>query len=363
MQNLSKALSSLLSDVSSDQRFADPKRRSKIQSEADQVAHLAHELGRDGVVSPDHDPSVLLFSSIFAGESHYAAGLLKTGHDVYARELLRGVPGYCIACHTRNPHGPSFTGFEPAPTGLTPLERGEFFAASRQYDRALDTLNPLLSEPGAPAIRPLEWTRAMKDSLAIAVRVKQDPDLAGGIVDRIIAAKDAPLSIKEDALQWRQTIQAWRNEPRREPLTEDGWHSEAVRLLAQAHDLQKYPTDRSADILYLRATVAIHELLAKAPLGPHAAEAYLMAGIAYEVLRAFHLDEIHEVYYEACIRAAPHTPVATSCYHRYEASVYEGYTGSGGVHLPDDLRESLRKLRELADPAAAPGEAVAHEAR
>ena len=54
------------------------------------------------------------------------------------------------------------------------------------------------------------------------------------------------------------------------------------------------------------------------------------------------------MYYEACIRNAPHTEVSGKCYKKYEANVNFGYTGSGGTSIPEDLQTLLKELKKLA---------------
>ena len=140
----------------------------------------------------------------------------------------------------------------------------------------------------------------------------------------------------------------WKNEIPRQAITEEGLYSEALRLTAEAHRLQKYPLDRSADVIYLRASAALHHLLQVAPEGRHAGEAFLLAGLCYEVLKPLNLEELHEIYYEACIKKVPHSATAELCYHRYEESIYMGFTGSGGTDIPQDVKEKLGKLENLA---------------
>jgi hypothetical protein len=79
-----------------------------------------------------------------------------------------------------------------------------------------------------------------------------------------------------------------------------------------------------------------------------------MAGICYEVLSSFHIGEIQDIYYEACVRTNPHTSLATACYHRYQESIYFGFTGSGGTFLPQGEKDKLRLLEEMAKPASQP---------
>jgi hypothetical protein len=79
-----------------------------------------------------------------------------------------------------------------------------------------------------------------------------------------------------------------------------------------------------------------------------------MAGMCYDVLRSFHIGEIHEIYYERCVQDNPHTPLSEACFHRYEQAVYEGFTGSGGARLPDDLKDKLRFLEDLSHTVPVP---------
>lgn len=356
MRSLYRTLSSLMTDVSSDERFKNPKHRSEIEANTKKLADLAHDLNGKTVAAPDKDPSVAIFSSLFADEAKLAYRSLKAGHVEYSRELLRSIPGYCIACHTRNNSGPDFASLpiEPTAKDLRSIERGEFYAATRQYDRALKEFDAVISSENIASTRPVEWSHAVKDALAIAVRVKQDPKLAKAIVERLIKSPAAPFFMKEDAVHWLESIEAWSKEPSQTATNEEGLYSKAVLLLGQAHELQKYPVDHSADVLYLRASAAVHDLLQLGPDSRHAGEGYLMAGICYEVLSSFHIGEIQDIYYEACVRTNPHTPLATACYHRYQESLYFGFTGSGGTFLPQDEKDKLRLLEELAKPAAQP---------
>jgi hypothetical protein len=351
MRSLYRTLSALMTDVSSDSRFKDPRNRARIQSNAKKLADLAHSLGAKGMAPPDKDPSVGIFARLFADRAHIAYQSIKSGNIDNGRDLLRSIPGYCIACHTRNHSGPSFASLPIEPEGkdLRALERGEFFASTRQYDRALGEFNSVIGDASIASSRPFEWANAVKYALAIAVRVKQDPKLAKEIASKLASSTHAPFFMRENASKWAASIDDWSREPARTATNEEGLYSEAVKLLGQAHEIQKYPMDHSADILYLRASAAVHNLLQVGPNGRHAGEGYLMAGICYEVLSSFRIGELQDIYYEVCVRTNPSTSLATACYHRYQESVYAGYTGSGGTHLPRDEKERLKDLEEIAN--------------
>ena len=77
--------------------------------------------------------------------------------------------------------------------------------------------------------------------------------------------------------------------------------ADQISVTAEDRTTQRYPLDRNADVVYLRALGAVHDLLQTAPNGPHAGEALLLAGIGYEVLSPDKIEVLHESVYEACV--------------------------------------------------------------
>jgi cytochrome c553 len=352
MRDLERTLQEMLIDVSSDERFNSPKNFKRIERNAEKLASLALELKSRKGASPDADPSIPLIARQFAEDAGHASRALAWGHRAYARDQLRSMTGYCIACHTRSGGGPSFQSLVTAPAaeGLRGADRGDYFAAVRQFDRALEEYDRVISDSKIADEKSEQWERAVRAGLAIAIRVKKDPDRAASIVDRVLAAPQTALFFKENATSWKNQLTAWKKEPGTHPQTEEGYYVRAMRLISEAKAAQEYPMDRSADVLYLRASAAVHDLMTFAPNGAHATDALYLAGICYEVLDGLNLWDAHEFYYLACILKSPHTERARQCFRRYQESVHFGYTGSGGTHLPSDVRERLQELEGLAKP-------------
>ncbi len=353
MRALGKSLQELLVDLHSDRRFNDPANFKRIEKNAGEIAALAHGLKtkKEGA-SPDRDPSIALIAELFAKQAKVAQKALTTGHRAYGRDILKSMTGYCMACHTRNASGPGYAGTpsDAALSSLKGFEKADYLASVRQFDSALDEYERGLAEAASRAALGFDWEQGIRSSLAIAVRVKKDPDRALSIVSRVLGAKKAPYFLKEQAAEWKKTLEQWKSEAPRTAQTEEGLRAEAVRLISEAKTLQKYPADRSADILYLRASAVVHELLSVSPPGKHAVEAFYLAGLCYEVLNDLNLWDLHEFYYLACIRQAPHTPQARQCYRHYEESVYAGFTGSGGTFLPAEVRQELDQLDLISSP-------------
>lgn len=349
MRKLSTLLQEVLIDVSSDgrARSADGKRR--LEKNTEQLAKLSHSMA-ERTLSPDLDPSVKLLGDLFAEESERARDALKAGNLSYARYLLKGVAQGCIACHTRTQSGPSFAALPKGSlfSKLPGLERAEIQVAIREFAPALETLKSVLLDKALLKDRPGDWANAARLGLMVAVRTQSDPAVARDWVALILAEPGAPYFLSHDAKAWKVSIDKWIAEPKRDAVTAEGLYAEAVRLYAQAKNSQRYFFDHAADVDYLRASVAAHNLMRLGSEVPHLDQAYLMAGMTYEALGLSRFPELHEVYYQACIRKAPHTPVAEDCYRRLEQSVYQGFTGSAGTDIPLDLRRRLKKWESEA---------------
>src|SRR5262249_9382005 len=123
--------------------------------------------------------------------------------------------------------------------------------------------------------------------------------------------------------------------------------SQAKKRIERAGQLQQYPKDHAGDIEYLRSTALLHDYLKSKKNGKSLAEVYYLLGNAYEVLDDLGYWNLHEVYYESCISSAPKTDLAKHCYSRLEESVYSGFSGSSGVHIPPNETLRLKKLKDL----------------
>ena len=217
--------------------------------------------------------------------------------------------------------------------------------ALKKWNERMQELGGVLNEL-LPEIR----RSGVKQALNLTVRVKEDPDRASAVLDHA-SSIIPPLFFLQDMNHWRSSILAWKKEKGKTPNTEATLHRKAKKLIDEARTVQIFPVDRSADILYLRATALLHAQLRQAPRGPLAAEALFLLGKAYEVLGDLQSKHWHELFYETCIRQRPHSPLSRSCYEAYEGSLYFGYSGSGGLSLPADVQQMLAELRGLAAKA------------
>ncbi len=354
MRELRQVLAELMPDVTSDTRFFDPGNAKRIEKNAAKLAALSHSLNADAAVDPkaapiDADLSIPMIAGLFQQETRSAYLAFKRGQKRYAQGVLASVPGFCIGCHTRNAVGPELSADQlaPRPPFLRLIDQARFEASTRQFDKALTTFEKILADPKGVSKAGLDWERAARNAVAIAVRVKDNPIVADRLVDEILAGGKAPGFFQDQARSWKASIDEWKKEGKVRASTEGSLFAEAKRLGAKAYAKQNYPMDRSGALDYLRATRAAHDLLQAYPKGPHSQDALYLLGVGYEALQDMELWSLHELYFEACVRRDPSTEVAQACLRRYEESVYDGFTGSGGTDIPGDVEVKISGLRKL----------------
>lgn len=357
MKSLAETMGELLPELASSN--SDPKIIKRGAKKLSQLTHDLKEGRKSGKSSPpaDVDPSVLYLADQFSSRAKQAYSVIQQGNLEYGKSMLRAVTAYCIACHTRHENGPDFANFPMSPkvSSLNKQEKAELLIATRQFDKALVALQELIADPQWAKNQPFAWERPVRDALSIAVRVKKDPTAAAAIVTSALQIADLPEFEQMRLKKWKLAVEAWKAEPATVVNTEAGYAAEMRRLLGEAAKTQLYPIDRSAEIQYLRASAAAHDILRVGKDPALIGEALQGAGVAYEVLANPILWPMHEFYYEACIRHSPHSELSEQCFARFEQSVYFGYSGSSGMRLPSEIKNNLEELRKLAAPKVQQG--------
>jgi hypothetical protein len=360
MQALKSAMQEALPDIASDRPLT-PAETKRLQRAAKTMADLAHNIDTKASkpsTSPDSDPTLRFMSGMFSRQAAHANNLLNGGHTDAGRNVLRVLTGYCIGCHTRGDHGPEFPKMELSPklNSLTPMEKADLFAATRQFEAAFDQYFAVVSDRGTAEKKQLQWGRAARRALMVSVRTLKDPLKAEKLLNQIVNAEGTsqsfvPEFFKSYVGSWKTAVEDWKNESTKKLNSESEILSEAKRLIAEGKKVQKYPMDSSADVQYLRASATLHELMIHYPTGAKTAEALYLQGQTYMVLDDPHLSPLPEMYYESCIRTSPHTSQAVTCFNAFEESVFVGFTGSGGTSIPTDVKKHMAELKTIALPA------------
>jgi hypothetical protein len=351
MAQMSQSLAQLMPLVADPEKFNDPDNRPKIKKEILKFSKLSHDISMNK--KPEADPSLDFVSRKFSSDMNEAYAQMERGNASYARYLVQNTTNYCISCHTRTDSGRTNLNFSSSidMSQFKPLERAEVYMAFRDFDKALEAFDQAAYAKDA-TMKPQTLELAAEKSLAIAVRVKKDPDLANEMVSRILDSRTAPVFLKLKARHWKQSVKQWQQEEKSKPkkMSPQQMLKSANNLMTRGWRIESEAINSRAGLVeFLRASSLLHDILSDRENIKVYGEALYTAGLVAESLRQINLWTLHEAYYESCIRYSPYTNLAKRCYLRLEALQLSSYSTYDGSEVPRHVRDHLLELRALAE--------------
>jgi hypothetical protein len=326
-------------------RFEDPANRSALDASLGALRAGAQQLESHG---RSQDASFAYLSRSLARDAEDIKRRFDAGRLDESRFLLGALVEDCVGCHSRLPSAED-SGLgadlyrQVDATALDAVERARLEVATRQFEAALDRYEALLAAPDASPAE-LDVEGVIADYLTVAIRVKQDLPRARATLAALAARPDVPSYLATLLASWVAACDTLVGS-----LDADDPLAEAVRVAEKGAALERYPRDRAA---------LVHELVASSLLLRHVAahpepsaenaRAYFLLGVAELASgRSVWLSAAQD-YLETAIRMAPGSDWAKRAYVVLEEETLADYSGSGGVHVPADVREELRKLQRIA---------------
>jgi hypothetical protein len=349
MQHMSSTVKRLIPFAYSRSAFHAPGNLEYIREQMTdlQVAIKKVPLNKKGSLD-SKDPLVTSSLALLASDLTTAQARLADNHKEEARRLLQGAINHCFRCHSRSQIGPEYTQSDTTTNGdadlsttpLTPSEQADLLVATRQYAKAMQSLDTVLRQPLTELNDYHTIKRALKKYLALAVRIRQDPTLGIKIIEQFQQQHRVPLYFRRDLAQWLTALKDWQANISTKPNL-----TQALQLIETGNRLQSTEGFEHGYVEYLRGSAILHELLRNpAASATEYATIYLALGNSYETITALGLWELPEIYYEACIHESPNSQTAKSCYMHFEHTVLLGYTGSSGTNIPEDALAKLQRL-------------------
>lgn len=349
MQKMAKDVRQLIPFLYDREAFKDPKNREQIASDLKSFSEQVHKISpKMGEQILGDDPLVSFSLESLEGDLKRSYQAFELNQLEYSRAVAKSSLNHCFRCHSMTSPGAQAKWDLKNISQLTlgPIEKADLLVATRKYDEALKHMEGLIASEDFLLSHPFEYEALLRRYLALIIRVQGDPSRALSEMDRVAASPHLPHYILEQVQGWRVSLTQWIRENKNRKKTLPPL-KEAKHLMDRASNLQQFPQDHAGDVEYLRATVLLHDLLKKHLKPQEQSEVLYLLGRAYEVLDELGSWNLHETYFEACIRKAPKTEWAKMCYSRFEASVLQGYTGSSGTHLPAYESDKLKTLKDL----------------
>jgi tetratricopeptide (TPR) repeat protein len=357
MQAMAAAVTCLAPFVSSDEKFNDLKNHLQINSCVDDLWAQTKDL-KDGLTkhaaahSSDalmqKDPLIPYMASSFAEDVEIAHSLVNSPtSSAYAQHLLRGTLSYCAGCHTRQEAAATvkFPVFKDMTKDLPLTDRMKLLAATRNFDQALTAFDQAIGTKETEKLSSLDLERAVRLALSIAIRVDKNNDAALKLIGQVEKLPKLSPAFKEELATWKTSLKTKDSPVAGTQL------QKAKSMIEKAEATHDGYQVRVPQVEYLKASSLLHGFLATNPVGAERAEAMYLLGDCYDHLETLGFWSMSEIYYESCVRSAPHTEIAQRCFTPYKDSITIGYSGSAGINIPANIQSNIRELETLAKRA------------
>ena len=346
MQELYGAIRVLLPLSVDETRFRSPSERKRIRKA---LSTLAERADRVSAHAGDHDRRIHYLGASLARESRETLERFDAGQLDGARFFALQLSEFCVACHDRLPStedSPLARGFvsQEQLEGLPVDQRARLQVATRRFDDALTSFESLFAQP---TIHPAELLDALTEYLTVSIRVKRDIARPIPVLRRFAARADLWTNLRSDVERWIQALEHYSADPPGKPSL-----ASARVILEEADSVARYPSDRRPLVHYLIASSQLNRFLEAhdAEGGRDVAEAYYWLGLIASRTEFDYFVSEGDFYLETAIRTAPRDPIAKQAFLLLEEETVLGWTGSGGSHMPADVRENLEALRQLVYP-------------
>jgi hypothetical protein len=344
MNKAARSLQDLIPYLYSRDQFHDKKNRGLIKSKLTEFKGSIHQINPDLAKNQLGDDPYIIHSLTNLNElTDRSLESFERGDLRNSRILLKATTNTCFKCHTRQTMGPqtaSWDNFDIEKINTDSIEKAHLLIAMRQYEEAKLYLSNFLREMEQKTNFDTTYETALHYYLMISLRGQQTFDTSLNFIKAKLLLPGVPTELKFTLKHWEKDLLHWKKHgPRLQPTLK---HARGV--------LQRNGKRYSQRNLInnLVSSSLLHQFLMTNPSQVEKARAFSTLGYIYDELIVEGFWDLPETYYEVCIRYAPNTPVAKTCFKQIHKNITLGYSGSRGTLIPDQEYARLEELRKLA---------------
>lgn len=330
----------------SEEKFTAPENTAEISEHLKELARLSKEAAHDPVLSSE---SYKFSRQVLEDHIADTERVFRLGNKSYARWQLASTLSVCMSCHTQVPMmSKTFGEFKGMKMFSSDFDQAEFLFAIRDFDRAMSYYDKVIDGFPANHVSTDQVEKSLQRQVAYFSRVKRAP--ADGIAKMKLHQKnkELPEYLRLNTKAWVSQFEEWKKQTAFDPRTA----TDKQILEFAKQNIESHWTPAMLDAIdptlvnYLRVSGILYEYLQTHPHTQAEAQILYWLAICDRSINNNFFYSLADMYLKECITRFPADPIAKKCYDEYETQTLLGYTGSSGVHLPPEVKEQLKSLKE-----------------
>jgi hypothetical protein len=279
-----------------------------------------------------------------------------TDHKEFAYKKLRATGQLCMSCH--NMVKGDKKGFVRAMNKVkgsdfaSTFDYAEFLYLTRDYRKAdrnyrkwTDHVTSKITAKNSLA-DDLVYKAAIK-VMTINLAVYFTPKRARSYIDRTLQNKNLTPALKEELKDWNETLVKWMQWKRPSKISKE--------FLTEFINTKLIPLESEGEIIsdakilpiLLISKGLMDQYLKTAKRDEMVATAMYWKAVSERLVGFSYFYSLADMQLRTCITDFPKSKVAKKCYKEFERQVVIGYSGSGGVNIPEDVKAELTRLKSL----------------
>lgn len=341
-------LTALKKYMVSDAKFEDPKNSDDIAKHLKEFARLAKSAAHDPTLKQEN----FKFSRQVLEERIVdTERVFRLGRKSYARWQLASTASICMSCHTQLPGSDRLFGnFNDTSMFTSAYDRAEFLFSTRAFDKALQSYDEVIAKFPKNEASVFQVEKSLEREVAYYSRLKRNPTEAIAKLELHLARKNLPDYLVMNIKSWIQQFTKWTKVPILDPRT-----ASDEQIVKFAKDNIEVKTSNSPVatnpnlVTYLKVSGVLFEYLETHPHTKATPQVLYWLSVCERSIESSFFYSLADMYLRECITKFPADPIAKKCYQQYELETTLGYTGSGGVRIPLEVRDDLNTLKQLVE--------------
>lgn len=333
----------------SDEEFLDPDNSQTISKHLNGLSQA--------VKSSEHDPMLNQGNYKFTRkvlEEHVleTERVFRLGNKSYARWMMNSTLGICMGCHTQVPTTERrFAVFVKPDYFTDEADRADFLFATKNFEGARQIYKKLVKNYPANHVSTDNLEKSVRREFLYQLRIQRDYASAYNSLTEFQKNLELPEFLRRYLSDWEHQLSEWKKSggPDISKLKEN----DLILFAKQNVSLEKAPKKiESSDPMFISNLIVsgvLFEYLQRNPQSKVTPEVFYWLAVIDRQLSQSMFYSLADMYLKECMLKYPEHSIATKCYDEYEAEVLYRYSGSSGVHVPQEVLSELKNLKKYVD--------------
>lgn len=343
MHKIFSNMQALLPFMASEEKFKDPKNDKFIGDKLKESAALIKEVKHSAQLN---SPTLQISRDVLENHFKEIDRIFRVGNKSFALWQLNSTLPLCMSCHTQSTSSSRHWDLAELIKGpISDFDKAELLFMGRDFDSSLKLYNKIIDGFPENNVRIMDVEKAFERKVVVFSRVTRD--FKAGIKslnENLKANKHLPEYLVKNVKAWIALFRIQLKEGFPDPTKSNDQIIKKYVEKQLKTNLWDDMIDASNPRLVKNLTVSgiLYQYLNTHPKTKLKPDILNWLALLDKQLQDTLFYSLSDLYLKQCMTEFPKHPTAKKCFDQYKLNTILSYSGSSGVHVPDDIKKELK---------------------